>query len=80
MLLQIGAARSHGVFGRYSAHTVKPRNVTSRLGASRSKSTPVQTELTQLDLLRTMSTVAADTGEIDLVKKYKTSDCTTNPR
>ncbi len=27
-----------------------------------------------------MSTVVADTGEPDLVKKYKPIDCTTNPR
>jgi len=35
--------------------------------------------VTQLETLRQMSTVVADTGEIDLVKKYKPIDCTTNP-
>lgn len=35
--------------------------------------------VTQLQSLRQMSTVVADTGEIDLVKKYKPIDCTTNP-
>eukprot|EP00210_Caulerpa_lentillifera_P000561 g542.t1 len=43
------------------------------------KGSSVQSELTQLETLRSMSTVSADTGEIDLVQKYGTSDCTTNP-
>nr|QKY15000.1 transaldolase (TALC) [Polytomella parva] len=33
----------------------------------------------QLEALRSMSTVVADTGEISLVKKFKPVDCTTNP-
>lgn len=33
----------------------------------------------QLEALRSMSVVVADTGELDLVRKYKPQDCTTNP-
>ncbi|GLI69948.1 hypothetical protein VaNZ11_014688 [Volvox africanus] len=33
----------------------------------------------QLDALKSMSVVVADTGELDLVKKYHPQDCTTNP-
>lgn len=32
-----------------------------------------------LDQLRQMTTVVADTGEVEAVKKYKPVDCTTNP-
>lgn len=35
---------------------------------------------TQLDVLRSMSKVVADTGEIDAVRAYQPVDCTTNPR
>ncbi len=34
----------------------------------------------QLEALKSMSVVVADTGEMDLVKKYAPQDCTTNPR
>lgn len=34
----------------------------------------------QLDALKSMSVVVADTGEMALVKKYQPQDCTTNPR
>jgi len=34
----------------------------------------------QLEALKSMSVVVADSGEIDLVKKYHPQDCTTNPR
>lgn len=34
----------------------------------------------QLEALKSMSVVVADTGEPQLVKKYKPQDCTTNPR
>lgn len=33
----------------------------------------------QLDALKSMSVVVADTGEMALVKKYQPQDCTTNP-
>ncbi|KXZ44207.1 hypothetical protein GPECTOR_71g568 [Gonium pectorale] len=33
----------------------------------------------QLEALKSMSVVVADTGELDLVKKYHPIDCTTNP-
>ncbi|PNH11872.1 Transaldolase [Tetrabaena socialis] len=33
----------------------------------------------QLEALRSMSVVVADSGELDLVKKYRPQDCTTNP-
>ncbi|GIL43842.1 hypothetical protein Vafri_1433 [Volvox africanus] len=33
----------------------------------------------QLDALKSMSVVVADTGELNLVKKYHPQDCTTNP-
>jgi transaldolase len=33
----------------------------------------------RLDQLRTMSTVVADTGDIDLIRQFKPQDCTTNP-
>ena len=32
-----------------------------------------------LDQLRQMTTVVADTGEVEAVKKYQPVDCTTNP-
>ncbi len=35
--------------------------------------------MSKLDQLRTMTTVVADTGEIDEIKKYKPTDATTNP-
>jgi transaldolase len=34
---------------------------------------------TQLESLRTLTTVVADTGDIDAIKKYKPVDATTNP-
>lgn len=34
----------------------------------------------QLEALKQMSKVVADTGEIDAIKRYKPYDCTTNPR
>lgn len=37
-------------------------------------------QMNQLERLKTMSKVVADTGEIDLVKQYAPVDCTTNPR
>jgi transaldolase len=33
----------------------------------------------KLDQLRRMSSVVADTGDIDLIRQYKPEDCTTNP-
>lgn len=38
------------------------------------------TAYNQLEALKAMSVVVADTGEVDLVKKYTPVDCTTNPR
>lgn len=32
-----------------------------------------------LDQLRNMTTVVADTGALSAVRKYKPTDCTTNP-
>ncbi|KAG2448953.1 hypothetical protein HYH02_005708 [Chlamydomonas schloesseri] len=40
---------------------------------------PGQTYKNQLEALKSMSVVVADTGELDLVKKYHPQDCTTNP-
>ncbi|PNW88509.1 hypothetical protein CHLRE_01g032650v5 [Chlamydomonas reinhardtii] len=40
---------------------------------------PAQTFKNQLEALKSMSVVVADTGELDLVKKYHPQDCTTNP-
>jgi hypothetical protein len=40
----------------------------------------VATAANQLEALKSMSTVVADTGEPELVKLYKPVDCTTNPR
>lgn len=34
---------------------------------------------TQLDSLRNMTVVVADTGDIDAIKKYQPQDATTNP-
>ena len=34
---------------------------------------------TQLDSLRSMTVVVADTGDIDAIKKYQPQDATTNP-
>ncbi len=34
----------------------------------------------QLMALKLMTTVVADSGEIDAIKKFKPIDCTTNPR
>ena len=36
--------------------------------------------MTQLDALKTMSTIVADTGEIESIRSFKPIDCTTNPR
>lgn len=36
--------------------------------------------LNQLEALKSMSTVVADTGEAALVKLFRPVDCTTNPR
>lgn len=35
--------------------------------------------MNQLDLLKTMTTVVVDTGDIDAIKQYKPTDATTNP-
>jgi transaldolase len=35
--------------------------------------------MNKLDQLRTMSSVVADTGDIDLIRQFKPEDCTTNP-
>jgi len=35
--------------------------------------------MTKLDELRKMTTIVADTGEIEEIKKYKPTDATTNP-
>ena len=34
---------------------------------------------TQLDALRNMTVVVADTGDIDAIKQYQPQDATTNP-
>ena len=55
-----------------------------RVRAISSAEAPPQTSnaagLNQLDALKTMSTVVADTGEIESIRSYKPIDCTTNPR
>ena len=38
------------------------------------------TGMSQLDALKTMSTIVADTGEIESIRSFKPIDCTTNPR
>jgi transaldolase len=43
------------------------------------QSSPVGAQTNQLDQLRTMSVVVADTGDIDSIRKFKPQDCTTNP-
>jgi transaldolase len=35
--------------------------------------------MNRLDQLRTMSSVVADTGDIDLIRQFRPEDCTTNP-
>lgn len=37
-------------------------------------------QLSQLNVLKSMSKVVADTGEFELIKQYKPIDSTTNPR
>jgi transaldolase len=39
-----------------------------------------KTAKTQLDALKEMSLVVADTGEIESIRAYRPIDCTTNPR
>jgi transaldolase len=39
----------------------------------------LKTEVSQLDQLKTFTTVVADTGDIDSIAKYKPQDATTNP-
>ena len=55
-----------------------------RVRAISSAEAPPQTTnaagLNQLDALKTMSTIVADTGEIESIRSYKPIDCTTNPR
>jgi transaldolase len=36
--------------------------------------------MNQLDAIKTMSTIVADTGEIESIRSFKPIDCTTNPR
>lgn len=38
-----------------------------------------QSSINQLDALRQLTTVVADTGELDLLQRYTPQDCTTNP-
>lgn len=47
---------------------------------SSSREAGQQTFKNQLEALKSMSVVVADTGEPALVKKYRPQDCTTNPR
>lgn len=41
---------------------------------------PTPKAANQLEALKSMSKVVADTGEIEAMKLYKPVDCTTNPR
>lgn len=55
------------------------------LAHSRRKQPPIASRLpmqaaNQLDALRQMSKVVADTGEIGAIERYRPVDCTTNPR
>ncbi|KAG2501829.1 hypothetical protein HYH03_000328 [Edaphochlamys debaryana] len=43
------------------------------------KAGAVSSHKNQLEALKSMSVVVADTGELDLVKKFTPMDCTTNP-
>eukprot|EP00210_Caulerpa_lentillifera_P002232 g2145.t1 len=70
---------SKGVFGRKLGRNVTASKLQRRRRSLKVTASSVQSKLTQLETLRSMSTVVADTGEIDLVKKYKPIDCTTNP-
>src|ERR1700722_19655575 len=41
--------------------------------------TPVATQLTQLDQLKKFTKVVADTGDFESIKEYAPQDATTNP-
>lgn len=67
--------RTHVTLPRYLKASKPLRAFTEEAKAAKSVG-----EMNQLEALKSMSKVVADTGEIELVKKYTPVDCTTNPR
>ena len=69
--------------GRWHRRTIRVPKRTPRAVASphRPLDTPQHKQLAanQLDMLRNVTMVVADTGELDEIKRYTPQDCTTNP-
>eukprot|EP01026_Neomeris_dumetosa_P054252 TRINITY_DN4875_c0_g1_i7.p1 TRINITY_DN4875_c0_g1~~TRINITY_DN4875_c0_g1_i7.p1 ORF type:complete len:407 (-),score=51.28 TRINITY_DN4875_c0_g1_i7:735-1850(-) len=61
---------------RTRVHTLR---VYSYLTAKQPELVPTKTFSNQLEALKSMSTVVADTGDIELIQQYQPVDCTTNP-
>ncbi|GMH33617.1 hypothetical protein BSKO_01451 [Bryopsis sp. KO-2023] len=55
------------------------RAIPVRAYVEKEKSQSKTAKMNQLEALKSMSTIVADTGEIGLVKAYTPVDCTTNP-
>eukprot|EP01138_Halocafeteria_seosinensis_P008223 gb/GECG01008404.1/.p1 GENE.gb/GECG01008404.1/~~gb/GECG01008404.1/.p1 ORF type:complete len:342 (+),score=62.35 gb/GECG01008404.1/:1-1026(+) len=51
----------------------------AQVNGSPSKKQKTTDEASMLDQLREITTVVADTGELEMIKKYKPTDATTNP-
>lgn len=74
---------------RHARHSTAQRRALAEKGTGarsavvcRVQSSAAKPEVTfknQLDALKSMSVVVADTGDVALVKKYRPQDCTTNP-
>ena len=74
---------STGQFVRSPHVRTRPRAVPARGTSTQERPTQQATQgkfANQLEALKSMSTVVADTGEIDTIKDYRPVDCTTNVR
>jgi transaldolase len=73
----------HGQAGRAARPAARPVSVraeSARVSSSdRVSQTPARFA-NQLEALKSMTVVVADTGDPKLVQLYKPQDCTTNPR
>jgi hypothetical protein len=74
------AGKTRRRFARPEARRSSVRPVCAYVEEKQPGPMPTSTATNQLEALRAMSVVVADTGEPDLVKKFKPVDCTTNPR
>lgn len=75
-----GANRTVRVSRVSSTHSQPSRLVARAYLEEKQQGEAGQHFANQLEALKSMSVVVADTGEHQLVRKYKPQDCTTNPR